>query len=384
MPTPSSPPAARILALVALCGLAACSSPASDASPTADAAIDAGPTFDTIGGGSDDTTPDTAGPRLDTGDDADSDAADDTAPDAASDAAPDAEPDSTPDATIADIGADAPPVEPPDVQILTFNTARFFDDVCDSDRCGDGDFERAFSSGQLRYKAQLVAGGIAQAEPDVVCLQEVENQRALDVLIGQMADAGMDWPTAVIGETGFDASLDVAVLSRFEVLETYTHRDVPLERPGGGTTSFAREFLELHLDADGQRVVVFCAHFKSQNDDDPGRRLAEARAAHDIVLARASASPDALVVLCGDLNDEPGSDAIDAIEAGGQLVRVAAELGNGDDTHSFSGRQPIDHIFWASTAGGAYRTGTARVFRDGTGGFVESDHAALRAGFDLP
>lgn len=378
------PPTSRHLApLVAALVLAAATGCSDEVAPDAgdSAPVDAGPSFDTIGGGSDDPDlPDAVGDAgTDTAQDApgeDTIPADTSAPDVADDVAP------GPDTDPADATADTPAPVPPDVLVMTFNTARFFDDVCDSGRCDDGDFERAFSSGQLRYKAQLIADGVAQAAPDVLCLQEVENQRALDALVEQLGSEA--WPTARIGETFFDASLDVALLSRFATLEVRTHRDMELRRPDGSRTSFAREFLEVHLDADGARFITFCAHFKSRNDDDPGRRLAEAQAAHDIVLERAAEFPDAVIVLAGDLNDEPGTAPIDAIETGGQLVRVAAELGNGDDTHSFDGRQPIDHIFWASNAGGAFRLGSAQVFRDATGGFAESDHAALRAGFDLP
>ncbi len=357
-----SPLGARPLACLALAALAAACS------------VNADPVR--LGGGGrtdsgvNDTAPDDTGVN-------------DTAPDdtGVNDTAPD---DTAPD----DTGApDTAPVDttPPEgsIRIATWNTARFFDRTCDSGNCDPGDFELLPSAGQFEYKLIQVAAGIEAQDPDIMLLQEVESQDCLDALLAKLDPDR--WPVAVLGETGWDASVDVAVLARGELLGTERHRDRRLPVDGGGTTQFAREFLEVRLRIDGRPVTVFAAHFKSKADDDPSRRLAEARGAHEIVLEAAAAQPGTLIVLGGDLNDEPGSAPLQAIEAGGQLRRVAADIAPNDWTYQyFDDRSAIDHLFVVDNGNGAYLPGTAFVLRDGSGGLKSSDHASLRADFELP
>jgi uncharacterized protein len=286
--------------------------------------------------------------------------------------------------TAAPTGAaepDLPEPDPADLVLATYNVRRFFDATCDSGQCGSGDYEEIPSQGQFEYHADTLAEAITGLDADIVLLEEVENQRCIDALTSRLDGA---FPTAILGETGFPASVDVAVLSRFPSLEVRRHADVPLPRPSGGQTWFSREFLEVHLDAGGHRVIVFVAHFKAKADDDPERRLAEATRAREIIDAVALQHPEALIVMGGDLNDEPGSPPLVALEGEGGMLRVAAELAPDDWTYRYNNKnQSIDHIYQATAGdGGRYITGSAHVFRgDGGGGYGGSDHAALRASF---
>ena len=88
--------------------------------------------------------------------------------------------------------------------------------------------------------------------------------------------------------------------------------------------------------------------------------------------------PDALIVLGGDLNDTPGSAPINALESGGQFLRVASELGADAATYTYRGQaQAIDHLYLVDTPGGQFVTGTARVVRSNSRGLAGSDHAGL-------
>jgi endonuclease/exonuclease/phosphatase family metal-dependent hydrolase len=122
-------------------------------------------------------------------------------------------------------------------------------------------------------------------------------------------------------------------------------------------------------------------------NDDAGRRYAEAEASRDILSAVAAERPGALVVLGGDLNDVPGSPPLDALELGGALQRVSSdrpleELG----TVWFQGASlAIDHLYRARDASGQSVPGSFQVVRDAPGsGLGGSDHAAVRADFELP
>lgn len=264
----------------------------------------------------------------------------------------------------------------PRFKVVTFNTQRFFDTVCQSNNCGANSFEDQKSQAEFDFKLSQVVSSIEEMNADAVLLQEIENETVMDAIQGALE---VPFDVAVIGEIGTSASLDVVVLSRGELIETRTHRENPIYRPDGSRTSFAREFLEVHVDVDGERVVLFSTHFRSQRDDDPGRRIAEAEAGRTIVKGTAAEFPDALVVWGGDLNDTPDSETLSSV-----VSDPALNLLTETDFWSYqfnSQRQHIDHLILAENGGGAYDEGTLEQFLEAGGGFGGSDHAAVGATF---
>ncbi len=277
-----------------------------------------------------------------------------------------------------DAASDSLPAPPSGaLRVASLNVHLLFDSVCDSGKCGTGDFEAVATEAEIASRVTRIADHLRYLDADVIMLQEVETQALLDAIAAKMPG----YPTHVVGEIGLPASVDVGVLSRFPTLEVKTHRDQTLVRPDGTTTTFTREFLEVHLDRGGSRVIAFAAHFRSKNNDDPGRRYAEAVAARDIVAQAALDNPMALVVMGGDLNDVPGSSPINALEE--KLSRVSAGLPNADiATYWYSGDgQAIDHLFVPSRS--RIVDGTFAVARDpGVHTFAGSDHAAVHADFE--
>jgi predicted extracellular nuclease len=268
-----------------------------------------------------------------------------------------------------------------EITIATFNVRRLFDTVCDSGQCGAGAFEVVPSQAAFDAQVEELARGISLLDADVVLLQEIENQAALDALV-QALDGR--YPSAVIGETDFAASVDVAILSAIPIDYVGRHAEEPIPLPGGGTTWFTRELLEVQFEVDGVRVAIFDAHFKSKNDDDPQRRLAEAMAAEAVVTARAEELSGGLVIFGGDLNDTPGSPPLEALEADMSLHRVASDL-DSDATYEWNGTpQALDHLYVSLAAsGGSYTPNSAEVLGEPGEGWAGSDHSALRATFEL-
>jgi predicted extracellular nuclease len=305
---------------------------------------------------------------------------DDVGADAALDAAP-APPDA-PDASD-DAPPDLPDADPigPTLEVATWNVERFFDTRCDSDECGIGAYEELPSPQQFEVDVRRVVEGILTLDADVVLLQEIESQECLDAVTALLSDR---YPVAVLGETGGAASVDVAVLSKGQLREVVRHRDARIPRPEGGTTTFAREFLEVHLDfGQGRQAVVFSAHFKSKSNDDASRRLAEGTAARKLVLSSSQGQPQALVVMGGDLNDTPGSPPLTALEGDGGLLRAAQELAPEDWTYRWQDQgQAIDHLYMVEGSG-SHVPASSQVFRTdpSRAGFSGGDHCALRSSF---
>ena len=279
----------------------------------------------------------------------------------------------------AEVGLDAePPVPDGAVRVASLNTHLFFDTVCQSGACSWGDFEQVPTQASFDFKADQIAQGIRRIQPTAMLLQELETQACLDALSQRLSDL---LPVAVLGEQDYPGSIDVAVLARGELLEVRRHANVALTEPDGTITWFAREFLEVHLSLDGQRVIVFAAHFRSQNNDDPARRLAEATAAAQIVAATAAEFPEALVVMGGDLNDVPGSAPLNALTESGELLRVAQDLPPLEQiTYPGFGGHAFDHLFLDTKARGTCLPGSVKVLCDGAG-YAGSDHCAIRADF---
>lgn len=276
----------------------------------------------------------------------------------------------------------AAPRSPSRVRVLSMNAHRLFDLRCDSSRCGAGAYEALPTPERFDAQVDALALGIARAQPDVVCAQEIESDDALDALRGRLGSA---FRTAVLGETGGPGSVDVAVLSRDALLDVRRHRRTRrLVLTSGRRTTFARELLEVHLDHRGHRVVVFCAHFRSKVRDEPERRAAEGAAAGEAVAEAVRAHPDALVVLAGDLNDHPASDALTALQRSG-MDRVAARLPPGEDItwRGAAGAFALDHILHATAGRGRLVEGSVQVLRDASGTWAGSDHAAIRADFSF-
>ncbi len=277
-----------------------------------------------------------------------------------------------------DSGPDAPAPREPGTRIASLNVHRLFDTVCHSNDCGPEAYEEAPEQEVFDAKIRRLSAGIRRLEAEVVLLQEVETQACLDALVGQLPEL----KHAVLGETGWAASVDVAVLSAIPIASVRSHKDRRLPLPDGRTTTFSRDLLEVHLDSGEGELVVFVAHFRSKVNDDPERRLAEARAAREIVADAALASPRAVVVLGGDINDLPGSPPLEALTEGGALARVseglpAAEIG----TYRYGGDWlALDHLFLARSSPGKAVPGSFRVFREAYG-WAGSDHAAIRASF---
>lgn len=265
------------------------------------------------------------------------------------------------------------------LKVATFNVRLLFDATCQSGRCGPAEFEQLPTPSELDARIIQLNDVLRVIDADVMVFQEIETEPLFKRMLGAFADR---YPTQVFAETGGSASLDVAVISKGTLIETRYHKDTPLYTADNQRTSFARELPEVHLELDGQRVIIFGAHFVSKRSDDGPRREAEAKEAARLMALRDQEYPEALIFFAGDLNDTPDSAPLGEFFARG-VASVAAGQPAEYYTHEYRGSYVvIDHILFMRRDKLFLDPSNVRAFHDDRAvGYAGSDHGAVRATF---
>lgn len=183
---------------------------------------------------------------------------------------------------------------------------------------------------------QLTALAIADADADILCLQEVDNLEALKAFeygyLFRMMGEG--YRQKYLMEGNDSRGIDVALMMRdetrtgepIELVDIRSHarltyRELDLFTPELAALDykpddkiFKRDCLEADLRIGGVRFTLYIVHFKSMNGSRNGRdgrgaslpvRRAEALAVRHIVAKRFGTSPAsrANFAICGDMND---------------------------------------------------------------------------------
>lgn len=198
---------------------------------------------------------------------------------------------------------------PGTITVMSYNLQTLFDPV---DQGGEyEDFSVANGSWNedlYRLRIAALASAIVAAVPggpEVLVVQEVENQRVLEDLAG----AAGGYPYLALSPAE-EAALACGLASRLPLLSVRAHR---YRSSGDGPSSVPRYLLECELDAGGQVLYVLAAHWKSKlggaQATEPERRAAAVLAA-TVIRARLEAEPSAIVILAGDLNENPDEFAL--------------------------------------------------------------------------
>lgn len=272
----------------------------------------------------------------------------------------------------------APACSPPaeqHVRVLTWNTRNFFNARRDSPEVHSEQVVPAET-----YLAQLegIAAVIRAAQPDLVILQEVENQAVT-------ADLAARLPALVEHATarGNDPrGIDLAVLSRYPLTAVTSHAAEPLD-PGldpDDRVYFARDCLEVHVSIDGQPWIVLGVHFKSGRDGQSRRkRAAEAERTRRIADTLSFARPEARLLIAGDFNAEPDAPELDALTeypGTAQLAPAERRATLGDPRWGWT----LDDIRADPQLFGGVVPGSAQVVQDDEAARV-SDHRPLLVEF---
>lgn len=220
-----------------------------------------------------------------------------------------------------------------EVTVLSWNLQTLFDDRDDGVEFPGWSVARGqWDSEGYRIRLRNIAralGSAAPGGPDILVLQEIENRRVAEDLAALLPGS---WPCRIVsGEEG--GALRCAVLSRFPAVSARAHS---LDAGSGLRSPELRPLLEVVLDAEGTRLTILAAHWKSKvggaGETEPARRAQAALAVRRIAEILAE-DPAAEVLLAGDLNENPD----EWFRVGGAWptallpAQAAGDAGSGED-----------------------------------------------------
>ena len=262
-------------------------------------------------------------------------------------------------ASSASGAADAAPQGPAAFYVANWNVENLYDVVDDPDNDGDDEFlpqnpvtrwTRERYETKLDNLAQVISGMNKGQGPDVLGLEEIENEDVIRDLVDKLE--GKSYGIVHV-DSPDPRGIDTAMIfnrDHFSLLESHAYK---VSLKWNHTT---RDILHAVLeDHDGQKLHVFVNHWPSRGG---GVRESEANrfeAARVLALALDrlfQREPTARVVILGDFNDEPDSRSIRKVldvesypvPSGAyaptnlyNLAEPKSEKGQGSFSHSFAG-----------------------------------------------
>lgn len=232
------------------------------------------------------------------------------------------------------------------LSLMTWNVENLFDDV------RNGTEYREFDPGRGHWNTELfllrvrtlseVVRNAVPGGPDILLLQEVENEHALGTLLDQgLRGLGYSWHV-LVPKKGLAAN--VAVVSRRPIARVLTHAVSPWK----GTYP-VRDIMEAQIESAGHTLYVFNNHWKSKTEGVNATETSRGEAA-SVLSARIreiqATDPSADIVAAGDYNEN-----LDEYQRSGKRSQTAlmpSEDGNGtprpDAPISLSATAPVPDL----------------------------------------
>lgn len=207
--------------------------------------------------------------------------------------------------------------------ILTYNAQNLFDDVSNESDYPEYNPENGqWTSDLYRERLARTAAVIRESVrggPDIVALQEIENQQVLDALVSrQLADLGYLHTVLV---RSIDSAVNVGIITRLPVLCATAYPVTDCFDPVP-----TRDILQIAIDCSGTRLYLLVCHWKSQSGGTQYTeplRLRAAAVVHDRLEAILAENVHAEVLVLGDLNE-----SVDEWQRTGMQYQTALVLCN--------------------------------------------------------
>lgn len=187
------------------------------------------------------------------------------------------------------------------VRIATLNAYFLFDGVGDE---GEADFAHKGDSLASLLHRRKVGSVLRTLDADVVILQEVENQRALDLLIEESLDGLGYYGFLVDGQDSFTGQ-DVALLSRLPV-DGVERTDILSRTAPNMSLQNVSKNLIVRMDLVGIPTTLIGVHLLARPSDPMRKDQREAQAEVLRMVVEQEVRAGRSVVVLGDFNDFDG------------------------------------------------------------------------------
>ncbi len=237
---------------------------------------------------------------------------------------------------------------------------------------------------------QAVVALLARHAPDIIGLCEIGEAGDLAEIQARLKSAGLDLPHSHF-TGGSDPVRHLGLLSRFPIISTAKPAETEY-RHAGRTFAINRGILDATVQAHGKSYRFLGTHLKSKRDSEQGNqetiRLNEARLLRRHIDTILKTSPNARIVVYGDLNDTRATPPIKTITGNqhspASLTAIPAKDSRGDTwtyhwaLHDLYSR--IDYIMISRALRGETDFHAAKIIDD-SGWDTASDHRAVLAVF---
>jgi endonuclease/exonuclease/phosphatase family metal-dependent hydrolase len=194
------------------------------------------------------------------------------------------------------------------LMLMSYNLENLFDGDCNGTEYREYIPETGgWSSLDCRQKCENLAAVITEAVPggpDILLLQEVENEAALTGLIRYIGAPGYPW--GVLPDDRGNA-VRSAVLTRYQPETIRIHG-----LDNCGTTSY-RSIPEIRISHGTRHLAVFCCHWKSRSGgtaETEDSRLLQSRQCAFMYHRIRAQSPGAMIIFAGDFNQTAGAPCL--------------------------------------------------------------------------
>ena len=253
----------------------------------------------------------------------------------------------------------APPLQPHQISIASFNLENHFDTIDDTGTSAEPKplpIEIQLKQNKLAHTIAVTLGC-----PTLVAIQEVEKESLLlDLADAVAASCGFTYTVSHL-ESADVRGIDVALLSHPQLAPVQAIQlrqtcsplrtgitDPAITCPAGEEPLFSRPPLQVDLLVNGQPLTVLVNHFKSKRGGETeteGERLTQADYINQLVQDLAAAGQTNLIVL-GDFNDYFNSPPLQKLGETGLQNALALVPAEARYSFVFSGAsQLIDAIF---------------------------------------
>ena len=184
--------------------------------------------------------------------------------------------------------------------ILTYNVQNLFDTLVSGNEYPEFTPEDGWSARAYAKRLETISRTITQGHrylPDIVVFQEIEHSGVLeDLLVGPLQSRGYQWYAAT---DDMGSAIQTGVISRFPIEGARVHQSLGL-----------RSALEVELEINNERMVLFAIHAKSRREgvaETESKRIELARVISERVRQLLRENPLLPIVIAGDFNESADS-----------------------------------------------------------------------------